>query len=24
MYKFEDFAYILLNHQKIIKIQINE
>jgi len=24
MYKFEDFIYILLNHQKIIKIQINE
>jgi len=24
MYKFEDFVYILLNHQKIIKIQVNE
>jgi len=24
MYKFEDFIYILLNHQKIIKIQVNE
>ena len=24
MYKIEDFVYILLNHQKIIKIQINE
>ena len=24
MYKFEDFVYILLNNQKIIKIQVNE
>ena len=24
MYKFEDFVYIVLNHQKIIKIQVNE
>ena len=24
MYKFEDYVYILLNHQKIIKIQVNE
>lgn len=24
MYKFEDFVYILLKHQKIIKIQVNE
>ena len=24
MYKFEDFVYILLNHHKIIKIQVNE
>jgi len=24
MYKFDDFVYILLNHQKIIKIQVNE
>ena len=24
MYKLEDFVYILLNHQKIIKIQVNE
>jgi outer membrane protein assembly factor BamB len=24
MYKFEDFVYILFNHQKIIKIQVNE
>ena len=24
LYKFEDFVYILLNHQKIIKIQVNE
>ena len=24
IYKFEDFVYILFNHQKIIKIQVNE
>jgi len=24
LYKFEDFVYILFNHQKIIKIQVNE